>query len=270
MVSFRELEVLGTDSRDPKTGLGVCVVEEKAPSQDWGRRDLLDGFPGEPDPLSWCEKAKRTLGGAALPHPVAAADAVIWLVRPSAGATRVTEFAARKDDVLAWQPGQDLPLLYVDGPRPDSIEHLPRARHPVWARVRAAGLPFNARDIAGVHYPADRLLLTRKAAALLQGGDTAGGRVRQKLQDAGLDTVSSETAETLLGAKPKDKRYDYCVVGDLEDAYSAEYSTGPHRLHAERDRHTEPTVGPLCHPVYVPYSTASTSSHEIDLEIVTV
>ena len=225
-----------TDARDPASGLGVCVVEEKAPGQDWGRRDLLDGFPGEPDPMSWCEKAKQTLGGAVPPHPVAAAEAVIWLVRPSAGAKHVTELAALKADVLAWQPGQDLPLLYVSGPCADSVSNLPKARHPVWAAVRAASLPYNARDVDGEQYAAGRLLLTRKAAKLLAGGDTQGAKVRAKLRDAGLDTLGSDVAAKLLRSKLKDDRCDYCVVSNLEQAYSDVYSTGPHEWNTQRPR----------------------------------
>ena len=216
-----------TDARDPASGLGVVVVEEKAPGQDWGRRDLLDGFPGEPDPMSWCEKAKQTLGGAVAPHPVAAAEAVIWLVRPSAGAKHVTELAALKADVLAWQPGEDLPLLYVTGPCADSILDLPKARHPVWAAVRGASLEYQALDIDGTHYAAGRLLLTRKAAKLLAGGATQGDRVRKTLRDAGLDILGSNLAAKLLRSKLKDERCDYCIVSDLEQAYADVYATGP-------------------------------------------
>ena len=107
-----------------------------------------------------------------------------------------------KDDILAWQPGQEVRLAELTGPAPDSILDLPRRRHGMWSTVESASLPFAAGQAQGpggaVQWDAGRLISTRLVAGLLECNESKTSRVKQKLEEDGKGTLNVDAAKLRL------------------------------------------------------------------------
>ena len=156
---------------------------------------------------------------------MAAAEGVIWLVCSPEG--KVAEIVVAKGDLLAWVPGQPLPLLSCAGPVPATIETLPRKRHPIWAFIQSKAIAVVAGGgpPPAAAWPAGHLLLLRKAASFLLDQENHGDYVKKALADVQLSPLTAEQTKRRLpaGAQPKDKRHHYVALADLETAYSQSF-----------------------------------------------